>query len=355
KKKKLLRIFVGSSVGDLSPLVEAEIGIVINPCDHLLATLYLVNSWHEIIAFIFRACGARNEKPPDDKKPPHGDILEPKSAKPKNVGVKTLSDSRLYFDGSSDIFEPKSVKLSSAILTILPKPKSATKLPSTEDEAETVEDENQLRSQRLLVLAKPPHCDILVPKSANVSFTLRALLPKPKNAGVNTLSLKSATLLAFLPKPKSAAKVSSAENAEDENVKDEKQQNAGVKISHLNLQSYLLHFWQFCLPKSATKLPSVENEAEIAEDENQQVKKPKSACAKPPHCDILESKSAKLSSTLWALLTKPKNAGVKTLSHKSAKLPSTLLAFSPTPKSAAKLPSAENEAETAEDENVEAE
>lgn len=117
KKKKLLRIFVGSSIGDLGPLLEAKIGIVINPCDHLLTvgyqfgvtfmrllwiviqkskqmregigslwkskteTLYLIDSWHEIITLIFGACGASN------KKSPHGDILEPKSAKPKNDGV----------------------------------------------------------------------------------------------------------------------------------------------------------------------------------------------------------------------------------------------------------------------------
>ncbi|CAB4313741.1 unnamed protein product [Prunus armeniaca] len=148
KTKKLLRIFVGSSVGDLGPLLEAEIGIVINPCDHLLAVGY-------------------------------------------QFGNLSLQSSAL-----------------------LPKPKSAAKLPS------------------------PPHYDILE--------------PKPKNIGVNTLSPKSTTLLTLLLKVKDAVKLSLAENeaktAKDENVKVEKQQAEK--------------------PKSAANIPSTENEAKIAEDEN---------------------------------------------------------------------------------------
>ncbi|PQQ17988.1 uncharacterized protein Pyn_00657 [Prunus yedoensis var. nudiflora] len=140
KKKKLLRIFVGSSS--------------------------------------FRKAN-KCEKPPDDKKPPRGDILEPKSAKPKNAGVKTLSDSRLYFDAEKQQAE---------------KPKSAANLPSYENEAEIVEDENMEAEKPKSACAKPPHCDILEPQSAKVSSTLQEVLPKPKNAGVKTVSPKSAKL-----------------------------------------------------------------------------------------------------------------------------------------------------------------
>ncbi|CAL8162238.1 unnamed protein product [Prunus armeniaca] len=167
KTKKLLRIFVGSSVDDLGPLLEAEIGIVINPCDHLLAVGYQFGMtfmpllWAVIQKSKQMREGTGNEKPHDNKKPPHDDILEPKSAKPKNAGVKALSAE---------------------------KPKS--------------------------VCAKPPHYDILE--------------PKPKNSGVNILSPKSTTLLTLLLKVKDAVKLSLAENeaktAKDENVKVEKQQ-----------------------------------------------------------------------------------------------------------------------------------
>ncbi|KAL6293607.1 hypothetical protein ACE6H2_001749 [Prunus campanulata] len=69
KKKKLLRIFVGSSVGNLDPLLEAELGL-------------------------------------------------------------------------SSILASLSVFATSELLALLPKPKSAVKLPSAENEAKTTEDEN---------------------------------------------------------------------------------------------------------------------------------------------------------------------------------------------------------------------
>ncbi|XP_021803072.1 uncharacterized protein LOC110747195, partial [Prunus avium] len=263
KKKKLLRIFVGSSVGDLGPLLEAEIGIVINPCDHLLAvghqfgvtfmpllwaviqkstqmregigslwksktgTLYLVNSWHEIIMFIFGACGARNEKPP------RGDILVPKSA-------KTSSASKLW----ALLPKPKNVGVE------MPKPKSAAKLPEAEAEAET---ETETKADT----------EAETPKTSSAS-KLWALLPKPKNVGVE------------MPKTKSAA-----------------------------------------------KLPEAEAEAETAEAETETETKADTEAETP------KTSSA---SKLWALLPKPKNVGVEM----------------PKPESAAKLPEAEAEAETAE-------
>ncbi|CAL9000233.1 unnamed protein product, partial [Prunus brigantina] len=172
REKKLLRIFVGSSVGDLGPLLEAKIGIVINPCDHLLTVGYQfgVTFMRLLWAVIQKskqmreACGARN------KKPPHGDILEPKSAKIKN-DAETAEDvkpkSACAKPPHYDILEPKSAKRAEVtnrasnkypqqflLLSLLKnliknenveqaeKPKSATKLPSTEDEAETAKDKN---------------------------------------------------------------------------------------------------------------------------------------------------------------------------------------------------------------------
>ncbi|CAB4283319.1 unnamed protein product [Prunus armeniaca] len=206
-------------------------------------------------------------------------------------------------------------------------PKNAAKLPSTENKAETAEDEKQQAEKPNSACAKPLHCDILELRSTKLSFTLWALLPKPKNASVKTLSPKFtkllSTVLALLPTPKSAAKLPSAETAEDENAEAEHQRMLVLRHCHISLQSYILHFWHFCQrQKSVTKLPSAENEAETTEDENveaekQQAEKPKSAYANPPHCDTLEPKSAKVSYTLRTILPKPKHAGVNTLSPKS--------------------------------------
>ncbi|KAH0996716.1 hypothetical protein GBA52_020580 [Prunus armeniaca] len=96
----------------------------------------------------------RNEKPHDNKKPPHGDILEPKSAKPKNAGVKALSAEKPKSVCAKpphyDILEPKPKNIgvntlspkSTTLLTLLLKVKDAVKLSLAENEAKTAKDEN---------------------------------------------------------------------------------------------------------------------------------------------------------------------------------------------------------------------
>ncbi|XP_020421276.1 uncharacterized protein LOC109949611 [Prunus persica] len=323
-------------------------------------------------------------------KPPHYDILEPKSTKVSTILRTLLLKSK---NASVNTCPPKSA----TFLALLPKPKSTAKLPSAENEAETAESENVEAEKKQAEKAKNVGVNTLSPKSATlltllpkpkktaklplaekeietiengtakakkqqaekpkcsakVSSTLRAVLAKLKNAGINTLSPKSKTLLALLSKPKSVAKLSSAENEAkrvvDENVQGEKQQAEKPKSACAkSLNCDILE------PKSAKlqlrmKLRLLKMRMRKAE--KQQGKKPKSAYAKSPHCDILEPKSAKISPTLRALLLKPKNAGVNTWPPKST----IFLVLLPKPKSAAKLASAENEDETVEDENVEAE